>query len=414
MPPPFPASVSSLHAARFLARALQAQATLRPRTKPPPWAPLHPRPQCRCVHLYKSAKMKVQLGLHVLLPFSPYRAPPLETSEHRVNLWSKPGGELIAPDVPLPQLLRHVEPGRFLCPVATIPRKVIGDHPTVDRLQEKNVAHDFNNYYIADFIPQKTIVKKTKSLDPLVKQMSKLMEIHIDLASPADYMKISLDRLMSGLQQGRPVEVCLRVTGKHIKDKLKRLEAGDLTVWPWVHERLPHLHPDIIVAAMPKGTHFCIKPWSNGAHVQFVLALVAPKGEKRSLDNKLMQAKAAVQAAIKGGNQSQLPKVLRRKFIEEGHAGYTLDDGVPLNARGEGLGGSTWMTYRPGTESKRTKMRREGREHDERKHDERKHDERKHDESERPHRWMGRGQSRPPFPGQDADRRRARDTIRLD
>jgi hypothetical protein len=312
------------------------------------------------VHLYKSAKMKTILGLHTLLPFSPYVPPRLNNSA-KVNLWSKPGGDLIAQDLTFKQLLEeHVKPGHFLCPTETMARKHAENW---DYIRENDLAHQYNNYYIAEFKEQKTKVKKTSSMSPMVKEMARLMELHFDLGSPEPYYKISMDRMMSGLQQGRPVEVCMRISGKHVADKYERQMAGNPTIWPWMHQHFPHLHPDVIKAGMPEGTYFCIKPWSNGRHVQFVLA-PNTKMANQKLDKNLRNKKELIQQSIDKGHQSQLPKVLRQKLIQEGQDSYSLDTGLPrvaAFAREIEYGERRWVIPRERERADDTRNRWEGR-----------------------------------------------------
>ena len=274
--------------------------------------------------------MKTLLGLHKLLAFSPYRPPEPKSSKHTVKLWTKPGGKLVAENISLEQLLReHVAPGRFLCPVDA-PKKTHAEN--VPYLRENNVAQEFNNYYIADFKEQISKPKTTTSKHPSILHLAQLKEIHFNLASPASYTKLSLDRIMSGLRANRPVEVCMRVKGRHIKDKVARYEADTTDVWDFLLSHFPHLHPDFIKAAMPEGTPFLISPWSDGKHLQFVLGFPDQPDRRKKVttgDKRLLRMKEQVRQSMNDGLQTQLPKAIREKLAAEGNDNYTVDTGLP-------------------------------------------------------------------------------------
>jgi hypothetical protein len=306
--------------------------TLRPQPHPQSTVVLGHPPQCRALHLYKTARAKTLLGQHKILPFQIYNIPKPAESDHRINLLTKPGGEKIAEGITLEELLRkHISPGNMLYLTEPVNK---ADSENWEYMKETNLPQKFNNYAIVKEGQRRIHIAKHKHEDhpnPIFRDLAGLKEIHINLASPVAFFMLVLARAYAFLDNGHQIEFSIRFKGTYKTQEGRRM-PGDPEIWPWMHNHFPHLRPDFILKSMPKGTYYMIDPFSDGKHIQFVLAMphkVPYRSTTRSnYTSRALMIKEMVEESIQAGRQPQLPIIARRKLIGEGSDMYSLDSGV--------------------------------------------------------------------------------------
>ncbi|KAF2793217.1 hypothetical protein K505DRAFT_306172 [Melanomma pulvis-pyrius CBS 109.77] len=271
-------------------------------------------PQCRTLHLYKTARARTTLGMHKILPFDQYQIPPPHKSDQKINLWTRPGGAQIAEGLSLEELLEnHIKPGHMLY-LAQQMKKSHSENYVY--LKENKVPNEFNNYAIIEQgkMPVKIAKQKKRSdQSPWVRDLAGLKEIHLNLASPRTYWQMVLCRAYAFLDNMHQVDCSIRLKGA-FANKKERREPGSPEIWPWMHQHFPHLRPDFIRKSMPEGTYFMIEPFSDGKHVQFVLAMphrtVQTDKVDQSFTDRVLMIKNRASKSIKEGKQSELPKML--------------------------------------------------------------------------------------------------------
>ncbi|KAF1951972.1 hypothetical protein CC80DRAFT_495621 [Byssothecium circinans] len=289
--------------------------------------------QRRSVHLYKTAKTRTIHGMHKIIPFSLYTPPPPSESAHRINLWKDKSEELIAKDITLEELYNdHLKPGKLLY-LREPPTKSLAT--TIEKQQELGVPQKHNNYGLVDALSIRGIhinvtpPKVLKLDNPLFKQLAMLKEIHLQLASPAAYTKMQMDKAYRFLMSACPVEVAIRFAGAKVAKKDK-LEPGPSDRWPWMNNHWAHLRPDFIMKSMPKGAYYMIEPFSDGRHVQWVMAM--PTEQQMNAENltkRLLKVKKAVARNIDQGMQAELPMPMRQGLIKAGNNEYSVETGAP-------------------------------------------------------------------------------------
>ncbi|KAF2865611.1 hypothetical protein BDV95DRAFT_586167 [Massariosphaeria phaeospora] len=352
--------------AAFLLPFLRAPVS-PPRSSLRPSRARHPRsahpscPQCRSLHLYKTARAVTVLGMHKVLPFDLYLVPEPSESDHKINLWKEngaEGAELVAENVSLKKAYTdYIKPGVMLYLKDDIKKSICEE---LKSLKGNDIPATYNNYVL---LPAHTNTIKIKAQNRILptsefRHLALLREIHINLASPAAYWQISLDRAYQFIENGHPVEFDIRFKGSREKDHQQRLVAGPRDLWPWMHNHFPHLRPDFILKAMPEGTIFHVRPVSDGKHVKWVMApphvKVKSSNHFGDLTRRLFKIKEELKKSIAEGKQSELPKQMRRNLANQGHDSYSVTTGM---AKG-------WMTdsaerWPPGVQTEEDETQRE-------------------------------------------------------
>jgi hypothetical protein len=293
-------------------------------------------PQCRALHLYLTSRARTVLGMHKLIPFKLYQPPPLAKATHRINIYDKHGGGLVAENITLLEAYNnHVKPGHMLHLCDPMPPA----SRDVESMKAENTADEFNNYAILKAYSTNAMVKIEKPAyaneeKTKVKQWGPLKEVHLLSTSPVEYHRQMLDKAYRFVEGGRPVEVTLKMRGKKIPKKDK-LTPGPADHWPWIHNHFPHLRPDFVLKAMPMGTVYVVEPVSDGRVCQWVMALPSIT-QRFNLTKRLFKVQQAVSTSIKDGKQAELPMALRMGLIESGDENYSLDAGVAKAADNAG------------------------------------------------------------------------------
>jgi hypothetical protein len=271
------------------------------------------------------------LGQHKVLTFDTYDVAPPSDSSHRIHLYEsnkKPNQTtLIASDISLQEVYdNHIKDGRMLYCNHAMDKKTVAK---LYRLQGEDIANEYKNYAIINAHTHNVpIDNKQKG-----SQLGGLKTLIFNLASPIDHHRIILDRAYQFIEAGKPVEFRVRMQGTKLT-KEERHQAGDPTMWPWMHMHFPHLRPDFIMKAMPEGTAYIVKPVSNGRQVQWVMAKPAKEMPPLDLTTRLLRVKESVKQSIREGKQSQLPKIMRKQLAESGLTDYSPNTGLPrLQAR---------------------------------------------------------------------------------
>ncbi|KAF2676265.1 hypothetical protein K458DRAFT_424881 [Lentithecium fluviatile CBS 122367] len=290
--------------------------------------------QCRALHLYKTSRAKTVLGMHKVLPFEIYVPPPLSQSEHRINILDDARKQVIAKDITLQEAYeKYVEPGKALWMAETLPKTLRLDD--VEKLQADKTADEINNYVVMKAYSTQAHVK----IDPCkytndekteVLQYGPLKEVHILCISPVEYHRLMLDKAYRFIEGGCPVEFSIRARNAKVPKKVK-LVPDSKDRWPWLHNHFPHLRPDFILKAMPKGTQYLIDPVSDGRTVQFALALPS-KTSQMNLTQRLLKVRKAVIDSVQQGRQGELPMALRAGLIHAGNTNYTVESSRPRAA----------------------------------------------------------------------------------
>jgi hypothetical protein len=225
----------------------------------------------------------------------------------------------------------HISPGNMLYLTQPVKKALSENWET---MKENKVPQEFNNYAIVKAGDVGVHIAKHKQRNhpnPEFRDLAGLKEIHINLASPVAFWAVVLSRAHAFLDNGNQVEFSIRFKGSFTGKETRR-KPGDPEIWPWMHNHFPHLRPDFILKSMPKGTYYMIHPFSDGKHVQFVLAMPHVSNNttslKRNFTKRALMVKTMVEASIGAGRQPQLPMVDRKKLIEEGSEMYSLDSGV--------------------------------------------------------------------------------------
>jgi hypothetical protein len=342
--PPLSISVQSL---RWLSRRLPLG---RPRS-----------PQCRSLHLYKTARAKTVHGMHNVLTFEPYSPPALAESDHTINIVKLVDGhdrtradvqgsngtahegevkiqETVAEGLTLQQVWDdYIEPGKILRLAHTVPRiDVPPDHQT---MAARKTVQRFRDFAIIDAfstgaeatVGGKRAAKAKGNLEEIAHQLS-LREVTLQLPTPMPHFATMMDKAYQFIRLGCPVEfnICVRL----VTDKKAALVFGDsppIESLHYVYRHFPHLRPDFICKSMPSGTKYIIEPFSNGRRVQFVLGLASANTGPRlgNLTKRLLRVKASVSNAIEEGRVSQLPRKMRSLRNQQGDGKYSLNRGIP-------------------------------------------------------------------------------------
>ncbi|KAF2464649.1 uncharacterized protein BDR25DRAFT_296627 [Lindgomyces ingoldianus] len=297
------------------------------------------RPRCRTLHLYKAAHISRRdstLGQHKILPFNLYHVPNLSESNHKITLITKPGGEELQKELSLEDALALVQPGQVLYQTDEIPKSLSQNW---EKLREDELQNKFNRYAIYETGKRRFPIASKKVASIKFVHLAALKEIHCSLSSTPDYTTILLDRTYQFLNAGHPVEFCLRLRGSKVK-KADRWLGYDFSAWYWMHQNFPHLRPDFILKGMPEGAYFKVSPWSDGNHLQWVMAMPTADelatGIRPNMDRRLGVLKKRVQDAMDSGKQSQLPASLRQKLIDAGIEAYSLQNGEPKGVTSPG------------------------------------------------------------------------------
>lgn len=281
--------------------------------------------------------------MHKVLHFDQYKLEHYRASPHRINLLDSSSGKAIAEGLKLQEVYDfYIKPGHMLYCCQQF-HKTTAEN--VDKLKQERVYENCNNYAIVQAhsthfkLPALRKMKKKKGEEEEQEQQKGqitnwdgIKEIHLNLSSPVEYWKMSLDRAYQFVESGHPVEMNFRIRGKHTS-KQERLLPGPSDRWPWLHNYFPHMRPDFILKAMPEGTFFLVKPVSDGRHVQWVMALPT-KQHTRSFDltKKLLKVKEGVKKSIEQGKQPGLPTAMRLNLINDGHEEYSLESDKPRDA----------------------------------------------------------------------------------
>jgi hypothetical protein len=281
--------------------------------------------QRRSLCLYKTARAETVLGQHKLLPFDRYEVPPLDNSEHLVNIGK--GEDAIATDVSLQEVYdKHLKPGQIIYLLDDIPKSTA---ESVDKLHTADVTKRNRTFGVfqAGSLPH-NIKTLGKGKGPGALRVSPLK-----LSSPADYFKLVMDRSYQFIEQGSPVEFSIRFRSGHV-NKEEQLVPSETDSWRWIHCHFPHVRPDFILRSMPEGSRFVVDPVSNGTVLQFVIAANVPKGPRipDNLTRRLFRVKDSVKLSIARGQQAQLPKHFRSQLEEAGNKAYSRVSGMPIKA----------------------------------------------------------------------------------
>jgi hypothetical protein len=306
-----------------------------PSSRPPSFlsSPSH----CRALHLYKTAKAQTIHGQHKVIPFSLYEPPPPKDSNQRINLVDPKSSEVLHENITFEELYNdHLKDGLLLHQVDPVPKPYSG---SIEMMQAEDIPNKHNNYALvkAKTLPGiKIRVDKPKIMNmenKYFKQLAMLKEVHVQLDSPAAFWRISLDRAYQFLEHACPVEVVIRISGKHTAAKDK-LHPGPADRWPWMHNSFPHLRPDFWMKSMPKGTSYLVKPVSDGRVVQWVMSMPYEKSGNaiKDLTKRLFKVQTACKANIAKGQQPEMPMVLRFNLIQAGSTDYSLQSGAPKNS----------------------------------------------------------------------------------
>ena len=268
--------------------------------------------QRRSLHLYKTAKATTALGMHKVLDFDRYHLKPPSESKHKVNLVaSMTDRRVIAEGLSLQELYdNHVDHGKILYMVDPVLKKNDG---LLTRLQEHNVHLSNNNYALVD---AGSIPHNVKNSQKARKQLGALKNCIFLLSTPPAHTRLLLDRSYQFIEHGSPVEFRIRLSGTGQEKKAD----GQPDLVPWMFEHFPHMRPDFLLKSMPAGTEYLIQPFTNGAMVQFVLAVPAQQGPKLDLSVRLERVKNRVKDTIHVNRMAlnYLNKKERRERIAQG------------------------------------------------------------------------------------------------
>lgn len=280
------------------------------------------------------------LGMHKAIPFDRYDPPEMENSKHRINIVKKVGDgdetQMIAEGLTLKEVYQnYIEPGKIL-EFADVPPR--GKVPlSLEELERLGTVREYNNYSISAphaenvtvNIKQQKLGKKARQYAPKIKDLGMLREIHLMMTTPREHFREMMDKAYQFIELGCPVEFDIVI--KHVKEskfaKLRKLQE-DSNIFHYMHQHFPHLRPDFIRKSMPPGTTYLIHPFSDGRHVQFVLAL-GDKFRGKNYTARFLRVKEGVQMAIKEGKARQLPRTMRFELIQNGDTNYSLSSGVP-------------------------------------------------------------------------------------
>ncbi|KAF2443732.1 hypothetical protein P171DRAFT_432917 [Karstenula rhodostoma CBS 690.94] len=284
-------------------------------------------PQCRSLHLYKTARATTIHGMHKILAFSQYSPPNIAQSDHTINLVkfveNEAGAnvrETVAEGLTLQQLLDdYIGPGKILRLVDTVPR--IDAPPDQQSMVKRKTAEKHRDYSIIDAFSTGAHAEvggkkatKARGNATEIAHMLSLREIKIQLHTPMKHFGEMLDRAYQFIQLGSPVEfdICIR----HITDKKAAVRFADSPQkdsLDYVYSHFPHLRPDFIFKSMPEGTRWVVDPFSNGRHVLFVLG----RGTKRdefgmsNFTKRVLNVQKAVLKGVGEGRIQQLPRGAR-------------------------------------------------------------------------------------------------------
>lgn len=238
--------------------------------------------------------------MHKILDFDRYRPEPPSASKHRVNLVEDEFDQTpIAENISLEELYDHVSPGKMLYMTQPITKKVAGN---LEKMRAEDVPSQNKNYAITSAHSIEVALKMPQTG---LKQLGPLKGVHLLLANPIEYTKLSLDRAYQFIEQGSPVEIRVRLLGGQAVKKKMKTPPQDPDAWPWMHEHFPHLRPDFILKGMPEGTQYIIEPVSDGRTIQFVLGRQAQQMPKMDLTKRAFRVKAAVTASLPGDPMAQ-------------------------------------------------------------------------------------------------------------
>ncbi|KAF1917947.1 hypothetical protein BDU57DRAFT_415714, partial [Ampelomyces quisqualis] len=281
--------------------------------------------QRRSLTLYKIARAKTTLGQHKILPFDVYQIPPPEASEHLINIIK--ADKTVVENISLKEAYdKHVEPGQMLYLEHEIPKKTAEN---IEKMQTEKWQLKARTFGVltAESMPH-NLKSASSGRGQGVLRVTPLT------LSCSEHFKHCIDRSYQFIKHGSPVEFTFRLSGKHVKDKLKRLmPSDDHSQLEWMQSHFPHLRPDFILKAMPEGSHYLVEPVSNGRRIQFVVGPMRRKGfpslPRQNLTRRLLNVKRAVQSSIEKGLQGELPKVLRKKLADSGSQAYSPMTGRP-------------------------------------------------------------------------------------
>ncbi|ORX99795.1 hypothetical protein BCR34DRAFT_576274 [Clohesyomyces aquaticus] len=339
-------------------------------------------PQSRCLHLYVTANAKSTLGNHKLLPFTRYKLPPPENSNQKIivrlpvpppenidakkeapvedneavqvdnnegvpkgqtnaireGIWEDQAGWWEETEMSLKEVLDLVRPGQLLYPLDPLPKWATRE----DGIRKRGLEKQCKRYGIIEAGKRNLPIARKKVASISYVHLGMLKEIHFSLNCSSNFAKLQLDRTFQFIQAGHPVEFCIRRSGaKKDRETKSQLEpvVGAHSTWHWIHNHFPHMRPDVILKGMPQGTYFKISPWSDGNHVQWVMAPTTQQEIKSGMyinfDKRLDKVKARVKEDIRTGKQAQLPMLYRKKLIESGSQDYSLDTGEPKGLVGD-------------------------------------------------------------------------------
>ncbi|KAJ4370004.1 hypothetical protein N0V83_005768 [Neocucurbitaria cava] len=271
-----------------------------------------PRPsqclaQCRSLHLYKTAKAKTALGMHKVLTFSPYKVTEPTASPHKVQLVEDEHDPITAgKDITLQVLYdNHVKPGHMLYFTKT-PQKAIAKR--AENLEEDAIPPADRQFALVKAHTRFVHIAKSQK----GAQFGALKIVIVSLMNPVHYFKLALDRAYQFILAGSPVEFRLRLcSSPKLSSKQDRHKPYDPAVWPWLHDRFPHLRPDFVLRGMPEGTVYLVEPVSDGRRVQWVMARPVDQMPKVDLNARLVRVKTTVGNLVRQGKLRQVPKGLK-------------------------------------------------------------------------------------------------------
>ncbi|KAF2640661.1 hypothetical protein P280DRAFT_469384 [Massarina eburnea CBS 473.64] len=278
--------------------------------------------QGRALHLYKTAKAKTILGMHKIIPFQLYVPPPVEASDHRINLIDGKTKQVLGQNISLKTLYEeHLRPGRLLYPTEPVPSSLAAN---VERQIEEGTPQQFNTYATIEAMSIPGVqIKVAKpgvanSSKLTFYQLGELKRSNLLLKSPIKYFQMNMDKAYRFLLAACPVEFNVRFGQKYLGKKFK-LQRGPDERWPWMHNHYPHLRPDFIMKCMPQGTYYLIKPFSDGNVVQWVLAMPIANqkpSDTKNLTKRVLKVQKSVKLNVSHGQQPGLPMSIRESLTD--------------------------------------------------------------------------------------------------
>lgn len=251
--------------------------------------------------------------MHKVLTFSPYEVAEPTASPHKVELVEdEHDPTTAAKDISLQELYdNHVKPGHMLYFTKT-PQKAIVKR--AESLEEDAIPQADRRFALVKAYTRFVHIAKPQK----GAQFGALKIVIVSLMNPVHYFKLALDRAYQFILAGSPVEFRLRLCSPKLSNKEDRHKPYDAAVWPWLHDRFPHLRPDFVLKGMPEGTVYLVEPVSDGRRVQWVMAKPVDQMPKVDLNRRLVQVKTTVGLLVRQGKLRQVPKGLKEGLVATG------------------------------------------------------------------------------------------------